>query len=148
MRHFVLSQNFNVYKLDISPKTKTIMQPVNDLKVRTKIFALNIIKLVKSIPEDRIGRVLGNQILRSGTSVAANYRSACKARSKADFISKITVVEEEADETMLWLELIMESDTLNNVLTKSLHKESNELTAIFTSSGKTAKENNSKKKSS
>ena len=102
--------------------------------------------MVKSLPEDRIGRVLGNQILRSGTSVAANYRSACKARSKADFISKITVVEEEADETTLWLELIMESATLENDLTKSLHKESNELTAIFTSSGKTAKENNANKK--
>ena len=120
------------------------MQPVNDLKFRTKIFALNIIKLVKSMPDDRIGRVLGNQILRSGTSVAANYRSACKARSKADFISKITVVEEEADETTLWLEPIMESETLNNDLTKVLHKEANELTAIFTSSGKTAKENNIK----
>jgi four helix bundle protein len=115
------------------------------LREEKKTFALNIIKLVKSMPEDRIGRVLGNQILRSGTSVAANYRSACKARSKADFISKITVVEEEADETSLWLELIMESDTLDNDLTKSLHKESNELTAIFTSSGKTAKENNKKK---
>lgn len=122
------------------------MQPVNDLKFRSKTFALNIIKLVKSLPEDRIGRVLGNQILRSGTSVAANYRSACKARSIADFISKITVVEEEADETILWLELIMESDTLNNEFTKILHKEANELTAIFTSSGKTAKQNNPKKK--
>ncbi len=122
------------------------MQPTTDLKIRTKTFALNIIKLVKSMPEDRIGRVLGNQILRSGTSVAANYRSACKARSKADFISKITIVEEEADETTLWLELIMESDILNNEFTKSLHKEANELTAIFTSSGKTAKENNVKKR--
>lgn len=121
------------------------MQPVNDLKARTKVFALNIIKLVKSMPEDRIGRVLGNQILRSRTSVAANYRSACKARSKADFISKITVVEEEADETTLWLELIMESETLINDFIKLLHKESNELTAIFTSSGKTAKENSKKK---
>jgi four helix bundle protein len=120
--------------------------PLNDLKFRSKTFALNIIKLVKSLPEDRIGRVLGNQILRSGTSVAANYRSACKARSIADFISKITVVEEEADETTLWLELIMESDTLNNDFTKLLHKEASELTAIFTSSGKTAKQNNSKKK--
>lgn len=122
------------------------MQPTNDLKARTKTFALNIIKLVKALPDDKVGRVLGNQILRSGTSVAANYRSACKARSKADFISKITIVEEEADETSLWLELIMESDTLNSDLTKSLHKESGELTAIFTSSGKTAKENNAKKK--
>ncbi len=122
------------------------MQPTNDLKARTKTFALNIIKLVKSLPDDKVGRVLGNQILRSGTSVAANYRSACKARSKADFILKITIVEEEADETSLWLELIMESNTLNSDLTKSLYKESGELTAIFTSSGKTAKENNIKKK--
>ena len=121
------------------------MQPVNDLKARTKVFALNIIKLVKMLPDDRTGRVLGNQIIRSGTSVAANYRSACKARSKADFISKITIVEEEADETTLWLELLMESETLNNEFVKSLHKEANELTAIFTSSGKTAKENNTKK---
>ncbi|HVV55577.1 MAG TPA: four helix bundle protein [Mucilaginibacter sp.] len=122
------------------------MQPVNDLKARTKSFALNIIKLVKTLADDRIGRVLGNQILRSGTSVGANYRSACKARSKADFISKITVVEEEADETSFWLELIMESETLNNDLTKTLHRESNELTAIFTSSGKTAKENTERHK--
>ena len=124
------------------------MQPVNDLKPRTKAFALNIIKLVKTLPDDKVGRVLGNQILRSGTSVAANYRSACKARSIADFISKITVVEEEADETTLWLELIMESSILNNDLIKTLHKEAYELTAIFTSSGKTAKENsiNNKRK--
>jgi four helix bundle protein len=121
------------------------MQITNDLKARTKVFALNIIKLVKMLPDDRTGRVLGNQIIRSGTSVAANYRSACKARSKADFISKITIVEEEADETTLWLELIMESETLNNEFTKLLHKEANELTAIFTSSGKTAKQNNVKK---
>jgi len=122
------------------------MQPLSDLKARTKVFALNIIKMVKALPEDRIGRVLGNQILRSGTSVAANYRSACKARSKADFISKITIVEEEADETSFWLELLMESETMNSDFIKSLHRESNELTAIFTSSGKTAKENNQKKK--
>ncbi len=121
------------------------MQAINDLKSRTKIFALNIIKLVKMLPDDRTGRVLGNQIIRSGTSVAANYRSACKARSKADFISKITIVEEEADETTLWLELLMESETLNNDFIKALHKEANELTAIFTSSGKTAKENHIKK---
>ncbi len=121
------------------------MQTINDLKSRTKAFALNIIKLTKMLPDNRTGRVLGNQIIRSGTSVAANYRSACKARSKADFISKITIVEEEADETTLWLELIMESETLNNDFTKLLHKEANELTAIFTSSGKTAKENNIKR---
>jgi four helix bundle protein len=117
------------------------MQPSNDLKARTKLFALNIIKSVKAIPDDRVGRVLGNQVLRSGTSVSVNYRSACKARSKADFISKITIVEEEADETTL----IMESDIFNNEFIKLLHRESNELTAIFTSSVKTAKESNIRK---
>ena len=122
------------------------MQPKTDLKARTKTFALNIIKLVRQLPDDKVGRVLGNQILRSGTYVSANYRSACKARSIADFISKITIVEEESDESSLWLELIMESETLNNDLTNSLHKESLELTAIFTSSGKTAKENSKRKK--
>lgn len=122
------------------------MQPLTDLKQRTKTFALNIIKLVRQLPDDKVGRVLGNQILRSGTSVSANYRSACKARSTADFISKITIVEEEADETSLWLELIMESGTLSNDFTVLLHKESKELTAIFTSSGKTAKENKAKAK--
>jgi four helix bundle protein len=122
------------------------MQPITDLKQRTKTFALNIIKLVRQLPDDKVGRVLGNQILRSGTSVSANYRSACKARSTADFISKITIVEEEADETSLWLELIMESGTLSNDFTILLHKESKELTAIFTSSGKTAKENKAKGK--
>jgi len=111
------------------------MQPIIDLKQRTKTFALDIIKLVKQLPDDKVGRVLGNQVLRSGTSVSANYRSACKARSIADFISKITIVEEEADETSLWL-----------AFTIALHKESKELTAIFTSSGKTAKENRDKNK--
>ena len=115
------------------------MQPKTDLKARTKTFALNIIKLVRQLPDDKVGRVLGNQILRSGTCVSANYWSA-------DFISKITIVEEESDESSLWLELIMESETLNNDLTNSLHKESLELTAIFTSSGKTAKENSKRKK--
>ncbi|MDN3599550.1 four helix bundle protein [Mucilaginibacter myungsuensis] len=122
------------------------MQPVSDLKQRSKTFALNIIKLVRQLPDDKVGRVLGNQILRSGTSVSANYRSACKARSTADFISKITIVEEEADETTLWLELIMESGTLSNDFTIALHNEAKELTAIFTASGKTAKENKAKGK--
>jgi len=120
------------------------MQPNQDLKLRTKKFALNIIKMVRMLPDDKVGRVLGNQILRSGTSVAANYRSACKARSTADFISKITIVEEEAGETVLWCELIMESDTMNNSFIISLHQEARELTAIFTTSGKTAKSNSKK----
>jgi len=78
-------------------------------------------------------------MLRSGTSVGANYRAACRARSQADFISKITIVEEEADETSYWIELLIESGIMKKQLLESLLKESNELTAIFTSSGRTAK---------
>ena len=115
-----------------------------DLKLRSKKFALRIIKLVDALPKKSAADVLGKQILRSGTSVAANYRSACRARSQADFISKITIVEEEADETILWLELITEAGLVNKELTEELLLEANELTAIFTASGKTAKMNKSK----
>jgi four helix bundle protein len=94
---------------------------------------------------DQVSKVLGNQLLRAGTSVGANYRSACRARSKADFISKITIVEEEADECVYWLELIELSETLTTNDVAILKKEASELTAIFTASGKTAKESIQKK---
>jgi four helix bundle protein len=111
----------------------------NDLKDRTKKFALEIIRIVKLIPKNQEGRVIGNQILRSGTSVGANYRSACRARSKADFISKIGIVEEEADETCYWLELMTDSGLVATEIVDPVLKEANELTAIFTASGRTAK---------
>ncbi|HUX57444.1 MAG TPA: four helix bundle protein [Bacteroidales bacterium] len=82
----------------------------DELKKRTKKFALMIIKLVDDLPNSLAGRTIGNQIIRSGTSVGANYRAACRARSNADFISKITIVEEECDESLFWLELIAEAD--------------------------------------
>ena len=110
-----------------------------ELKARTKRFALDIIKFVNQLPNSRIAEVLGKQVLRSATSVGANYRSACKARSKADFISKITVVEEEADECQYWLELIEGSNLAKLQTILPLLKEAKELTAIFTASGKTAK---------
>jgi len=112
-----------------------------ELKLRTKQFALRVIKLVETLPKNKIGDVLGKQILRSATSVAANYRAACRARSKADFISKIAIVEEEADESLFWLELIAESGLMNTERFKDLTKEADELTAIFTATGKTAKQN-------
>jgi four helix bundle protein len=112
-----------------------------ELKLRTKQFALRVIKLVETLPKNKIGDVLGKQILRSATSVAANYRAACRARSKADFISKIAIVEEEADESLFWLELIAESGLMNTERLKDLTKEADELTAIFTATGKTAKQN-------
>jgi four helix bundle protein len=107
-----------------------------ELKLRTKQFALRVIKLVEALPKNKIGDVLGKQILRSATSVAANYRAACRARSKADFISKIAIVEEEADESLFWLELIAESGLMNTERLKDLTKEADELTAIFTATAK------------
>ena len=83
-----------------------------ELKKRTKQFALKIIELIEIIPNSKAGHTIGNQIIRSGTSIAANYRSACRARSNADFISKITIVEEECDETLFWLELLEEANLL------------------------------------
>ena len=115
-----------------------------ELKTRTKHFALMIIRLVEDLPNTKAGYTIGNQIIRSGTSVAANYRAACRARSNADFISKITIVEEECDETLFWLELIVEAELLNKEKVHSILKEADELTAIFTASGKTARLNNPK----
>lgn len=110
-----------------------------ELKARTKQFALKIMKLAGALPETANGRAIGNQLIRSGTSVGANYRAACRARSKAEFISKIGIVEEEADESAFWLELIIESSLMDEKTVLPLHKEAEELTAIFTASGRTAK---------
>ena len=110
-----------------------------ELKDRTKKFTLRIIKLYRNLPKGKDADVIGHQLLRSGTSVGANYRAACRARSQADFISKITLVEEEADESGYWLELLIESGMMKEEMLVDLLKESGELTAIFTSSGKTAK---------
>ena len=117
-----------------------------ELKARTKQFALMIIKLIEDLPGTKAGHTIGNQIIRSGTSVAANYRSACRARTNADFISKITIVEEECDETLFWLELIVEANLLQKEKLHCIIKEADELTAIFTASGKTARLNKPMKK--
>ena len=110
-----------------------------ELKARTKTFALRIIKMSRKVPKsDDAGRVITNQILRSGTSVAANYRASCRARSQAEFIAKIGTVEEEADETALWLELLVESGIMSERKLSALLTEANELTAIMASSRKTA----------
>ncbi len=103
-----------------------------------------IIRLVESLPNTKAGNAIGNQLIRSGTSVAANYRTACRARSNADFISKITVVEEESDESLFWIELIEESKLLKEESLQEAKKEANELTAIFTATGKTARQNHPK----
>ncbi|MDA0246065.1 MAG: four helix bundle protein [Chloroflexi bacterium] len=111
-----------------------------DLRLRTRKFAIRVMKMVESLPTTRSANVVANQILRSATSVGANYRTASRARSQKDFISKIGLVEEECDETLYWLELIAESEMISPDLLKDLIREANELTAIFVASGRTAKE--------
>ena len=112
-----------------------------DLKKRTKEFALRIIRLVEALPKGRVSDVIGRQLLRSGTSVGANYRSSCRARSKADFISKMGIVEEESDESHYWMELLVEAGIVQITKLESLMKEADEILAIIVSSIKTAKKN-------
>lgn len=112
-----------------------------DLKSRTKLFALAIIKLVSDLPKNTVGYELGKQVLRSGTSIGANYRSSQRGRSRAEFISKLSIVQEEADETVFWLELIKESQISEKGLIATLIKKANELTAIFTTMVINAKKN-------
>ncbi|HSI13389.1 MAG TPA: four helix bundle protein [Chthoniobacter sp.] len=103
------------------------------LQARTKEFAVRVLKLVEHLPHSVAGRAIGNQIVRSATSVGANYRAACRARSKAEFIAKLGIVVEEADETLYWLELIVAAGLLIPRKVSLLLKEANELTAIFSS---------------
>ena len=110
----------------------------NDLTVRTKEFALSVIHLCEALPKTATARVIGNQLLRSGTAVGANYRAACRARSRPDFVSKTGVVLEEADETVYWLELLIESGTVDRQRLQDLLGEAGELVAIFAASRLTA----------
>ena len=110
-----------------------------DLKKRTKVFALEIIKMVDLLPNSKISHVIANQILRSATSVGANYRAVTRAKSDKDFINKLKICEEESDETIYWLELIEEAGLLKNETIQTLLKEADELTAIFVASINTKK---------
>lgn len=109
-----------------------------ELLERTKQFALRIFKLVGALPQTIQGRAVASQLIRSGTSVAANYRAACRARSKPEFVAKLGVVEEEADETAFWLELIIETGLLNPRKLAPLLAEAGEIVAMMASSKKTA----------
>jgi len=110
-----------------------------EMKQRTKLFALGIIQLVESLPKERTAEVLGRQLLRSGTSVGSNYRSACRGKSIADFISKMGIVEEEADESLYWMELLIEAGIEVNIKMEALMKEAGELLSITVTSIKTAR---------
>jgi four helix bundle protein len=115
------------------------LDKATELKQRTKSFAIRIVNLFRSLPRSPDAQTLGKQLLRSGTSVAANYRAVCRARSQAEFISKMGIVVEEADETVLWLELLGETGIVRPVRTQNLLKEANELVAIFGASLRTSK---------
>ena len=106
---------------------------------RTKAFSLKTIRFIESLPPGRTSEVIGKQLLRSATSVGANYRSACRAKSKADFISKLSVVEEEADECMYWLELLSESGVVERSVTADLYEEADEITAMIVASIKSSR---------
>ena len=110
-----------------------------ELKGRTKSFAIRIVTLFRSLPRSPDAQTLGKQLLRSGTSVAANYRSVCRSRSRAEFIAKMGVVMEEADESAFWLELLSETGVIKAERTQNLLKEANELVAIFGASLRTSK---------
>jgi len=111
----------------------------DEMKRRTKQFALRVIRLVESLPNNKTSNILGGQLLRSGTSVGANYRAACRAKSFPDFINKLAIVEEEADESVYWIELLIESKQIKASLVENLLNEADEILAIVVSAIRTSK---------
>ena len=114
----------------------------DEFQRRTKAYALRIIRVVGALPKTQTASVIGKQLLRCGTSVGANYRAACCARSSADFISKIGIVHEEADESIFWMELLVESDIVPEAKLADLIQEGKEIVAMVVSSLKTARAKN------
>lgn len=110
-----------------------------ELKERLKCFALRTIKLAESLPKSRASEVFARQVIRSASSVAANYRAACRARSKVEFVSKLGTVEEEADETIFWIEMISDTNMVKKELLDNLLNEGNEIVSIIVASRKTAR---------
>ena len=117
----------------------TIDAMSDDLKKRTRQFALRVIRLCESLPKGRTAETIARQLVRCGTSVGANYRASCRAKSNADFIAKMGIVEEECDECIYWMELLIESEIVKEHLLQGLMQEAHELLAITVSSIKTAK---------
>ncbi|MBK7709350.1 MAG: four helix bundle protein [Acidobacteria bacterium] len=112
----------------------------NEMKLRTEKFALRIINLVDNLPNTKPANVIGHQLLRSATSVGSNYRAVCRAKSAADFINKLSIVEEEADESGYWLELLSEGRIVRHEKLVALMEESDEIVAIVVAASKTSKE--------
>ena len=110
----------------------------DDFKQRTKAFAIGVIRLVEALPKSTVGHVIGRQLLRCGTSVGANYRSVCRAKSRADFIAKMKIVEEECDEALYWMDLLIESGQVEVTRLVDLISEANEILSLVVASLKTA----------
>ena len=115
-----------------------------ELKERTKLFALRVIQLVDALPKTLIGQTIGRQLLKAGTSVGANYRAACRGRSREEFTAKLGIVEEEADESGFWMGIIIAADLLKKRLVEPLLNEADELVAIMVSSRKSVAKTNRK----
>lgn len=113
--------------------------PAEALKTRTKQFALRIIRVIRSLPQGQEAKIIGHQLLRSGMSVAANYRAVCRARSRPEFLSKLAIVIEEADESAFWLELLTDAALVPRARLRDLQSEANQLVAIFNASRTAAK---------
>ena len=130
-----MNSEFRSQKAEVGPADKR----ATDLKLRTKSFAVRVVRLYQSLPRREEARIVGNQLLRSATSVAANYRAACGGRFRNEFIAKLGIVLEEADETVFWLELLLDTDIVDGTNLRNLIAEANELTSIFVTSLRTAK---------
>ena len=111
----------------------------DELKKRTKQFGLRVIRLVESLPKTKTASTIGGQLLHCGTSVGANYRAACRGRSKAECIAKLGIVEEEADESAYWIEMLVEAEIVKISSVRQLHSEADELTSIMVKSRQTAR---------
>jgi four helix bundle protein len=133
--------NADCFAFSANPLSEETSMNTEELKKRTKQFGLRCIKVAESLPNTRTGDVLSKQLVRSATSVGANYRSACRAQSKPTFISKIAIAIEEVDEAQFWLEMIVEAGLMPQKKLADLMKESDEIVAILTASSKTAKAN-------
>ena len=120
----------------------------SELKQRTKDFGKCVIKLIESLPKNTTTGVIGRQLLRSSTSVGANYRAVCRAKSRADFVAKLCIVEEECDESLYWLEMLVETNHIKAALVSDLMKEGEEILAIIVASAKTARMQNNPKSAS
>jgi four helix bundle protein len=127
---------------DCGLKARGIAMDDAELKQRTRAFAVRVIRFAEALPESRTANVIGGQLIRCGTSVGSNYRAACRAKSRADFIAKMGIVEEECDETIYWMELVIELEMMDESRVAALKTEANEILSIAVASIRTARAHN------